>query len=71
MLFRSQSMNYVIIMIMSTSGKSLFYFKEIDFGFIIGKKENLDFEALKKLGQVEELTLEEIFNFLRLFSLAY
>jgi predicted Zn-dependent peptidase len=30
---------------------------------IIGKKESLDFEALKKLGQIEELTLEEIFNY--------
>lgn len=30
---------------------------------IIGKKENLDFEALKKLGDVEEVSLEEIFNY--------
>jgi zinc protease len=30
---------------------------------IIGKKENLDFEALKKLGEIEEVTLEEIFNY--------
>ncbi|WP_333877971.1 M16 family metallopeptidase [Flavobacterium sp.] len=30
---------------------------------IIGKKETLDFEALKKLGQLEEVTLEEIFNY--------
>ena len=30
---------------------------------IIGKKENLDFEALKKLGEVQEVTLEEIFNY--------
>ncbi|MGV3696470.1 M16 family metallopeptidase [Flavobacterium sp.] len=30
---------------------------------IIGKKENLDFEALKKLGDIEEVTLEEIFNY--------
>jgi zinc protease len=30
---------------------------------IIGKKENLDFEALKRLGTIEELTLEEIFNY--------
>jgi len=30
---------------------------------VIGKKENLDFEALKKLGQIEEVTLEEIFNY--------
>jgi predicted Zn-dependent peptidase len=30
---------------------------------IIGKKESLDFEALKKLGQIEELTLDEIFNY--------
>lgn len=30
---------------------------------IIGKKENLDFEALKKLGQIEEVTLDEIFNY--------
>ncbi len=30
---------------------------------IIGKKESLDFEALKKLGQIEEVTLEEIFNY--------
>lgn len=30
---------------------------------IIGKKESLDFEALKKLGTVEEVTLEEIFNY--------
>ena len=27
------------------------------------KKESLDFEALKKLGQIEEVTLEEIFNY--------
>jgi predicted Zn-dependent peptidase len=30
---------------------------------IIGKKESLDFETLKKLGQIEELTLDEIFNY--------
>ncbi|AIN71728.1 peptidase M16 [Flavobacterium psychrophilum FPG101] len=30
---------------------------------IIGKKESLDFEALKKLGTIEEVTLEEIFNY--------
>ncbi|MBM6499043.1 M16 family metallopeptidase [Flavobacterium macrobrachii] len=30
---------------------------------IIGKKESLDFEALKKLGQIEEVTLDEIFNY--------
>ena len=30
---------------------------------IVGKKENLDFEALKKLGDIEEVTLEEIFNY--------
>ncbi len=30
---------------------------------IIGKKESLDFEALKKLGPIEEVTLEEIFNY--------
>lgn len=30
---------------------------------IIGKKDNLDFEALKKLGDVQEVTLEEIFNY--------
>ncbi len=30
---------------------------------IIGKKENLDFEALKKLGDIQEVTLEEIFNY--------
>ena len=30
---------------------------------IIGKKESLDFEALKKLGEIEEVTLEEIFNY--------
>jgi zinc protease len=30
---------------------------------IIGKKESLDFEALKKIGQIEEVTLEEIFNY--------
>ncbi|MGL2966977.1 insulinase family protein [Flavobacterium sp. XGLA_31] len=30
---------------------------------IIGKKESLDFEALKKLGSIEEVTLEEIFNY--------
>jgi len=30
---------------------------------IMGKKENLDFEALKKLGEVQEVTLEEIFNY--------
>jgi predicted Zn-dependent peptidase len=30
---------------------------------IIGKKESLDFEALKKLGDIEEVTLEEIFNY--------
>ena len=30
---------------------------------IVGKKESLDMEALKKLGPIEELTLEEIFNY--------
>lgn len=30
---------------------------------IIGKKESLDFETLKKLGQIEEVTLDEIFNY--------
>ena len=30
---------------------------------IIGKKESLDLEALKKLGDIEEVTLEEIFNY--------
>lgn len=30
---------------------------------IIGKKESLDFEALKKLGIIEEVSLEEIFNY--------
>ena len=30
---------------------------------IIGKKESLDFEALKKLGTIEEISLEEIFNY--------
>jgi hypothetical protein len=30
---------------------------------IIGKKESLDFEALKKLGTIEEVLLEEIFNY--------
>ena len=30
---------------------------------IVGKKENLDFVALKKLGDIEEVTLEEIFNY--------
>jgi zinc protease len=30
---------------------------------IIGKKESLDFEALKKIGDIEEVTLEEIFNY--------
>jgi predicted Zn-dependent peptidase len=30
---------------------------------IIGKKESLDCEALKKLGQIEEVTLDEIFNY--------
>ncbi|WP_091472480.1 M16 family metallopeptidase [Flavobacterium swingsii] len=30
---------------------------------IIGKKESLDFEALKKLGTIEEVTLEEVFNY--------
>lgn len=30
---------------------------------IVGKKENLDFESLKKLGEIEEVTLEEIFNY--------
>ena len=30
---------------------------------IIGKKENLDFEALQKLGPIEEVSLEEIFNY--------
>ena len=30
---------------------------------IVGKKENLDFESLKKLGDIEEVTLEEIFNY--------
>jgi hypothetical protein len=30
---------------------------------IIGKKENLNFDALKKLGVIEEISLEEIFNY--------
>jgi predicted Zn-dependent peptidase len=30
---------------------------------IVGKKENLDFDALRKLGEIEEVTLEEIFNY--------
>ena len=30
---------------------------------IIGKKESLDFEALKKLGEIEEISLEKIFNY--------
>lgn len=30
---------------------------------IIGKKESLDFEALKKLGTIEEVSLDEIFNY--------
>lgn len=30
---------------------------------VIGKKENLDMEALSKLGKVEELSLEEIFGY--------
>ena len=30
---------------------------------IIGKKESLDFAALQKLGEIEEVTLEEIFNY--------
>lgn len=30
---------------------------------IIGKKENMNFNALKKLGTVEEVSLEEIFNY--------
>lgn len=30
---------------------------------IIGKKESLDFDALKKLGTIKEVTLEEIFNY--------
>ena len=30
---------------------------------IIGKKESLDFETLKKLGTIEEVSLEEIFNY--------
>ncbi len=30
---------------------------------IIGKKENIDFQALNKIGEVQELTLEEIFNY--------
>lgn len=30
---------------------------------IIGKRENLDQKALEKMGDFEELTLEEVFNF--------
>jgi len=30
---------------------------------IIGKKESIDFEALTKLGTIEEVSLEEIFNY--------
>jgi predicted Zn-dependent peptidase len=30
---------------------------------VIGKKENLDFSVLEKLGDFEELTLEEIFGY--------
>ena len=30
---------------------------------LIGKKENLDWDAVKKLGEVKELTLEELFNY--------
>src|SRR5690606_13801853 len=30
---------------------------------IIGKKETLDMKALEKLGQIEEVSLEEIFNY--------
>lgn len=30
---------------------------------LIGKKENLDWEAVQKLGEVKELTLEELFNY--------
>ena len=38
--------------------------KPIDFNVaIIGKRENLDLKALEKMGDFEELTLEEVFNF--------
>lgn len=30
---------------------------------VLGKKEDIDFNVLKKVGKVEELTLEEIFNY--------
>ena len=30
---------------------------------LIGKKENLDWDAVKKLGEVQELTLQELFNY--------
>ena len=30
---------------------------------VVGKKENIDFEMLKKYGKVQELSLEEIFNY--------
>ena len=30
---------------------------------LIGKKESLDWEAVNKLGEVKELTLEDLFNY--------
>ena len=30
---------------------------------VVGKKENLDFEMLKKYGTIQELSLKEIFNY--------
>ena len=40
------------------------YIKDRKFSYcVIGKRDEVDFEALKKLGTVRELTLEEVFGY--------
>ena len=49
------------------SGLTQFYnekIKPVDFNVaIIGKRENLDKNAVEKMGSFEELTLEEVFGY--------
>lgn len=58
---------YARIKNLTLDGTNEFFNKEVKTKHyntaIIGKKENLDFEALKKLGEIEEVSLEEIFNY--------
>ena len=43
--------------------------KPIDFNVaIIGKRENLDMESVRKMGTFQELSVEEIFNFCLLYT---